>query len=231
MTQFKRKKIVVGLLPLIFLSMKTLICRVARHALLASLLSIGLSSQAAQSSPASQVKGSKAPAVEYVLQPQDQIRVNVFQEEDINKQCEMLSVAGDYTVTLPLLGTVNLRNKTQRQAETLIRELYDKDYIINPTVTVTVTKYADRSVNVTGHVTTAGRIQFPPERGLTITDAISLAGGQTRLADLKRVKLTRRKANGEAEALEVNVDAIVNNGASNVVLEVGDTINVPERRI
>ncbi len=166
-----------------------------------------------------------------MLQPQDQIRVNVFQEEDINKQCEMLSVAGDYTVTLPLLGTINLRNKTQRQAEAMIRDLYDKDYIINPTVTVTVTKYADRSVNVTGHVTNAGRIQFPPERGLTITEAVSLAGGQTRLADLKRVVLTRRKPNGDSDFQTIDVDAIINKGASNVALEVGDTINVPERRI
>lgn len=204
--------------------MKTLIRRVG-YVLLSSLFSVGILVQAAQSN------SSKGAAAEYVLQPQDQIRVNVFQEEDINKQCEMLSVAGDYTITLPLLGTINLRNKTQRQAEAMIRELYDKDYIINPTVTVTVTKYADRSVNVTGHVTNAGRIQFPPERGLTITDAISLAGGQTRLADLKRVKLTRRKAGGEADTQTVDVDAIVNNGAANVVLDVGDTINVPERRI
>lgn len=205
--------------------MKTLIGRAVGYALLLSSLSAVVLGQAAQS------KGASSPAVEYVLQPQDQIRVNVFQEEDINKQCEMLSVAGDYTVTLPMLGTVNLRNKTQRQAETLIRELYDKDYIINPTVTVTVTKYADRSVSVTGHVTNAGRIQFPPERGLTITEAVSLAGGQTRLADLKRVVLTRRKVGGESDFQTIDVDAIMNKGASNVQLEVGDTINVPERRI
>lgn len=166
---------------------------------------------------------------EYVLQPQDQLRINVFQEEDINKQCDMLSIAGDYTVTLPLLGTINLRNKTQRQAEVMIRDLYDKDYIKNPTVTVTVTKYADRSVSVSGQVNTAGRIQFPPERGLTITEAIIQAGGQTRLANLKEVKLTRRKENGDFDTQTINVDAIMNKGASNMALEVGDTINVPER--
>lgn len=199
--------------------------RVVGSALLSAFLSILVSAQTTQS------RNNSQSSAEYVLQPQDQIRVNVFQEEDINKQCEMLSVAGDYTVTLPLLGTINLRNKTQRQAEAMIRDLYDKDYIINPTVTVTVTKYADRSVNVTGHVTNAGRIQFPPERGLTITEAVSLAGGQTRLADLKRVVLTRRKPNGDSDFQTIDVDAIINKGASNVALEVGDTINVPERRI
>lgn len=205
--------------------MKMHLRRVVGSALLSAFLSILVSAQTTQS------RNNSQSSAEYVLQPQDQIRVNVFQEEDINKQCEMLSVAGDYTVTLPLLGTINLRNKTQRQAEAMIRDLYDKDYIINPTVTVTVTKYADRSVNVTGHVTNAGRIQFPPERGLTITEAVSLAGGQTRLADLKRVVLTRRKPNGDSDFQTIDVDAIINKGASNVALEVGDTINVPERRI
>lgn len=206
--------------------MKSLIRRVAVHAVVLAFLSIGVSAQPAQP------KASNRLASEYVLQPQDQIRVNVFQEEDINKQCEMLSVAGDYTITLPLLGTINLRNKTQRQAEAMIRDLYDKDYIINPTVTVTVTKYADRSVNVTGQVTTAGRIQFPPERGLMITDAISLAGGHTRLANLKTVVLVRRTANGQpAEPQTIDVDAIINKGAPNVALEVGDTVNVKERSI
>lgn len=210
--------------------MKTLTRRVVGNALLFSLLFAGALAQTSSRTPqASQSLATSRATAEYVLQPQDQLRINVFQEEDINKQCDMLSIAGDYTVTLPLLGTINLRNKTQRQAEVMIRDLYDKDYIKNPTVTVTVTKYADRSVSVSGQVNTAGRIQFPPERGLTITEAIIQAGGQTRLANLKEVKLTRRKENGDFDTQTINVDAIMNKGASNMALEVGDTINVPER--
>lgn len=210
--------------------MKTLTRRVVGNALLFSLLFAGSLAQTGSRTPqATPSRSTASSASEYLLQPQDQLRINVFQEEDINKQCDMLSIAGDYTVTLPLLGTINLRNKTQRQAEVMIRDLYDKDYIKNPTVTVTVTKYADRSVSVSGQVNTAGRIQFPPERGLTITEAIIQAGGQTRLANLKEVKLTRRKENGDFDTQTINVDAIMNKGASNMALEVGDTINVPER--
>ena len=119
---------------------------------------------------------------DYILQPQDVIRVQVFQEDDINKQGEGLSVSQESTVTLPLIGTISLKGKSVRQAEELIRQLFDRDYIVNPQVSVTVQKYAERSVNVIGSVTNQGRIQFPQERGLTIVDAISLAGGQTRLA-------------------------------------------------
>lgn len=165
---------------------------------------------------------------DYVLQPQDLIRVYVFQEEDINKQGEV-GISSEHTITLPLIGTISLRHKTVRQAEEMIRGLYDKDYLVNPTVTVTVLKYSDRSVNVTGSVNDAGRVQFPQERGLSIVDAITLAGGHNRLADLKRVKLTRKTAGGAPEVMEVNVDAIMKGGARDVQLEVGDAVYVPER--
>lgn len=167
---------------------------------------------------------------DYVLQPQDVIKVQVFQEEDINKQGDGLSLSQDSTVTLPLIGTVSLKDKTVRQAEEMIRALYDKDYIVNPQVSVTVVKYADRSVNVVGSVTNQGRIQFPQERGLSIVDAISLAGGQTRLADLKHVRLTRTNSNGDTESTTIDVDAMMKKGGTDSVpLQPGDVVFVPER--
>lgn len=163
---------------------------------------------------------------DYILHPQDQIKVQVFQEEDINKQTDGLSLSQDCKVTLPLIGTISLRGKTVGQAEEMIRDLYNRDYIVNPQVSVTVVKYADRSVNVIGSVTNQGRIKFPEERDLSILDAISLAGGQTRLADMKHVKLTRN--NGEAQIIDV--DAMMKKGGADpVMLEPGDVIYVPER--
>lgn len=175
--------------------------------------------------------GSSAAAKpDYVLQPQDQIKVQVFQEEDINKQADGISISQESTITLPLIGTINLKGKSVRQAEEMIRALYDKDYIVNPQVSVIVLKYAERTVNVVGSVTEQGRIQFPQERGLTIVDAISLAGGQTRLADLRKVKLTRTTEDGRSETTIVDVDAMMKNGSREpVMLQPGDVIFVPER--
>jgi polysaccharide biosynthesis/export protein len=166
---------------------------------------------------------------DYVLQPLDLLRVQVFQEDDINKQGEV-RISEQATITLPLIGTVSLRAKTVRQAESMIRELYDKDYLVNPQVNVQVLKYAERFVNVNGAVNTAGRVAFPQERGLTIVSAITAAGGQSRIANLTRVKLTRKGPDGVAETREINVDAIMKGGgADDVPLENDDTIFVPER--
>jgi polysaccharide export outer membrane protein len=166
---------------------------------------------------------------DYVLQPEDVLRVQVFQEDDINKQGEV-KISQEHTIFLPLIKIISLKGKTVRQAEDLIRELYNKDYLVNPQVSVAVVKYAERSVSVTGAVNGAGRVVFPPERGLTIIEAISLAGGQHRVADMKRVRLTRKNANGEPVTMTIDVDSIMKGGARDAVpLESGDTIFVPER--
>ncbi len=193
---------------------------------MASALAQSRDSERSKSESGSSRSGSPAvasAAVDYVLQPQDIIRVQVFQEEEINKQGEV-NISSESTITLPLIGTISVAGLTVRQAEQKIRELYDRDYIVNPGVSVNVLKYSDRSVNVVGSIKNAGRVQFPPEKGLTILEAISLAGGHDRLADLKRVKLTRKN-----ETIVVNVDDIVKGGAKDVALEVGDVVFVPER--
>ena len=166
----------------------------------------------------------------YILQPQDVLKVFVFQHEDLNKQMEAVQVSPEHTISLPLVGVVALREKTARQAEQIIREAYDRDFLVNPQVSVIVVKYSERSVNVLGQVGKPDRIPFPQEKGLTIIEAIALAGGPTRLADLRRVKLTRKFEDGTSLVEEVDVSAMMNKGGRGAVqLRTGDVIYVPER--
>lgn len=181
-------------------------------------------------SPTPIQKGGATPSPDYVLQPQDLLRVFVFQHDDLNKQTEAVRVSEEHTISLPLVNTINLRGKTARQAEEIIRAAYDKDFLVNPQVSVIVMKYAERSVSVIGQVSNAGRVLFPPEKGLTILEAIALAGGQTRLADLKKVKLTRKSETGETVSEEIDVDALMKRGGRDAIqLQRDDVIFVPER--
>jgi polysaccharide export outer membrane protein len=178
---------------------------------------------------ASDAPARAKPLADYVLQPEDVIRVHVFQEDEINKQGEV-RISQDHTIFLPLIKIISLKGKTVRQAEEMIRDLYNKDFLVNPQVGINVLKYAERSVSVTGAVNTAGRILFPQERGLSIVEAISMAGGQSRVADLKRVRLTRRSSAGELGTQIIDVDSIMKGGARDAVtLENGDALFVPER--
>ena len=180
---------------------------------------------AAKADPAKADSGK----ADYVLQPQDVLKVQVLGEDDLTRE---VRISQENTISLPLIGTLDLRNKSAHQAQELIRELYDRDYLVNPQVSLIVTEYAKRYVNVLGQVTTPGQVQFPQEQGLTLVEAISRAGGGTRLANLKKVVLKRAKPDGTTEAITINVEDL-QKGDSNETypLQAGDVITVPERSI
>src|SRR6478609_4095691 len=50
---------------------------------------------------------------EYVLQPMDLVKVEVFQEPDMERQ---VRISQDSTISLPLINRVDLKGKTVQQA-------------------------------------------------------------------------------------------------------------------
>lgn len=164
---------------------------------------------------------------DYVLQPSDLLRVQIFQEEDLMRE---VRVSQEYTIVLPLIGSVDLRGKTLRQTEETIRDLYDRDYIVNPQVNIMVLEYVKRTVNVLGSVNSPGPVLFPQEEELSLLDAISRAGGFSRLADRKHVKLSRTTADGKTEAIEINADDLIKSGnTKSYTMQKDDVLYVPER--
>ena len=168
-----------------------------------------------------------AEATDYVMQPSDLIRVLIFQQPDLLRE---VRITQEYTITLPLIGTIDLRGRTVRQAEEIIRSLYDRDYLVNPQVNLTVLEYTQRTVQVVGAVNQPGAVVFPPEQKMGLIEAIARAGGQSRIADLKRVRLTRTNAEGKAENQIINVDDMMKgNSNEQYLLQKGDVVFVPER--
>ena len=165
---------------------------------------------------------------DYVLQPQDLIKFEVFQETDMERQ---LRLSRDCEITLPLIGTVDLKGKTIQQAQDLIRQLYDRDYLVNPQINLLVLEYAKHDVKVLGQVEKAGAVEIPTDKPLKLLDSIALAGGFTRLADRKHITLTRQNPDGKTVTSEINADDILQSKHSSDewILQEGDVIFVPER--
>lgn len=164
---------------------------------------------------------------DYILQPLDLLQIRVFQEEDMDRE---VRISRESTVMLPLIGLVDLANMTIRQAEERVTYLYDRDYLVNPQINITVLEYARRTVNVLGSVAEPGEIEFPREEGLTLLEAISRAGGFTRLGDRRKVRLTRRESSGDVINFVVNTDDLIEgDSAEKWPLQTGDLIFVPER--
>jgi len=163
---------------------------------------------------------------DYVLQPSDLLHVLVFQEDDLQRD---VRISQEYSITLPLIGQVDLKGKTLREAEILIRDLYNKDYLVNPQVTVSVMEYTKTSVNVLGSVGQPGSVVFTPEQPMSLLDAIARAGGFNRLADRKHVSLSRT-VNGKVEKYLINADELIQgNTKSSWTLIKDDVIYVPEK--
>jgi polysaccharide export outer membrane protein len=166
-----------------------------------------------------------APSDSYVLRNNDLIKITVFQEDDMTTETR-ISKSG--YITLPLLGAIQLSGKSVSEATNEIRTKLDKDYIINPHVTLTVMQYAEQWVTVLGEVQKPGQVEIPPEGGLDLLGAIALAGGYTRVADPGNV-IVRRVINGHDVVARVDARRLARDtNVQEFMVQPGDRISVGE---
>ncbi len=196
--------------------------RFSRQGLVASLLIALLILPLAQ---AGELEAGK----DYTLEPGDVVGIKVFQEPDLDRE---LRVSQEGDLFLPLIGKVEAKGRTLAEVERTVREAYDRDFLVNPQITLVVLKYQVRTVNVLGSVNAPQAVEYPPEQRLTLLDAISRAGGFNRFADRRRVRLTRTLSDGRVENLVVNTDDLMSGAAKDpLVLRKDDVIFVPEIRL
>jgi polysaccharide biosynthesis/export protein len=163
---------------------------------------------------------------DYKLEPGDTVRIQIYQEPDLDRE---IRVSKEGEIFLPLIGRLVVKDETVLRVEKVVHILYDRKYLVNPQVNITVVKYRQRSVNVMGAVNSPQAIEFPPEQPLTLLDAISRAGGFNRLANRKSVRLTRSFADGHKENFTINADKLITGSKTdNWVLLSDDVIFVPE---
>jgi polysaccharide export outer membrane protein len=117
-------------------------------------------------------------------------------------------------------------DKTPRELVGELKNRLADGYLKNPHVTVVVKEQATRKIFVLGEVARPGTL--PYENGMTIIQAISTAGGFTKLAAGNRVGVTRMDANNKEQKFTVPVTDIGNGEAPNFELFPGDIIFVPE---
>jgi len=165
----------------------------------------------------------------YKLRPMDLIKMQVFQETELDRE---LRVSQDYTIAIPLVGVVNVKDRTVRETELLLTELYQRDYLVNPQINITVVDYSQRTINVLGAVNSPGSVVIPPEKNISLLDAIARSGGFSRLANRNKVSLTRTKADGQTANFTIDADQMVSGDTNNrTPIQDGDVIFVPERML
>lgn len=137
----------------------------------------------------------------YRIGPNDQLRIQVFGEEDLTVENK---IDGNGNLTFPLLGMLHLAGKTVQEVQEELSSRLAAGYVRSPKVTAYVVRY--RNFFVTGQVRTPGG--YPYEEGLTVQKAISLAGGQTERAERGSIAVLRQ-LNGREESVSVKPDGQV----------------------
>lgn len=164
---------------------------------------------------------------DYTLESGDVVSIKVFQEQDLDRE---LRVSQEGDLYLPLIGKIEAKGRTIAALEEAVRSAYDRDYLVNPQINIVVVKYQVRTVNVLGAVNAPQAVDYPPEQRLTLLDAVSRAGGFSRLADRKRVRLTRTYADGRVEITVINADDLMTGEIKEpFFVQKDDVIYVPER--
>jgi polysaccharide export outer membrane protein len=156
----------------------------------------------------------------------DVVLVKVFQEPELDSQHRL---SRDGTISMPLIGKINLKGKTVSECAAQISEQLSSGFLKNPQVRVNVIQYAVRRFSILGQVQRPGTYNMPEEMTTNLLEAIAMAGGFARSADLKQITI-RRKSDGEDKIFTLNAKNLEKNQNVEVfVLAPGDLVMVGEK--
>ena len=140
----------------------------------------------------------------YRLGAGDEIKVSVYQEDDLSMQL-LLDESGKFNY--PYLGTIFANDKTVAMLQDEITRGLLDDILINPSVNVSIVSY--RNFYIGGEVKSPGGYEYNP--GL-----IAMAGGPTEWASKSKFQITRE---GNTEAAAADNATLVRPGDTVMILE------------
>ncbi|MBI2719882.1 MAG: polysaccharide export protein [Rhizobiales bacterium] len=123
----------------------------------------------------------------------DRLTIRVAGETDLTAD---YLVDGSGNISLPYIQTLNVGGLTASQIERLVEARLRAGYLRDPKVSAQVTTL--RPFYILGEVNTSGSFAYQP--GITVQNAIAIAGGYSPRADHQLVLLTRKNATGTATA-------------------------------
>ncbi|MES0873927.1 polysaccharide biosynthesis/export family protein [Sinimarinibacterium thermocellulolyticum] len=153
--------------------------------------------------PTQPIAGAAADRGGYRLGVGDVIRISVHGEPDLTVD---VRIGESGIVNYPFLGDIRVIGMTVSQLERTIDRGLRGDYLVNPDVRVLVTAY--RYFYVNGEVRTPGGYPYVP--GLTVRQAVTLAGGLTERASSRRITVYRET--NPSVPVEATLDTVVEPG-------------------
>lgn len=167
------------------------------------------------------IPAAPAVGVDYHIAPDDVLRIQIYHEPDLSMEDAQVTAAG--MVRMPLIGDVSIAGLSASEASDVIAGRLSERYLVSPQVTVYVKKAVSRRITVDGEVREPGL--FPIEGRVTLSQAVVMAKGPTRLAGLGKVVVVRQ-IQGQRQAAMFDLAAIRKGQAPDPEILPGDSIIV-----
>jgi polysaccharide export outer membrane protein len=174
--------------------------------------------------------GGAPTAQEYVIGPGDVLRITVWGQEDLSKE---YPVTLEGRVPFPLIGNVQAAGLTTTQLAKKVRDLLEKDYLVNPQVLVAVKEYLSSKVHVVGEAERPGLLYLTGPTSLL--EVISKAGGLSKTAGRELVLVRGESKEGPSGVvrstilLRLDVRKIhAGDVKENILVQNGDMLFVPK---
>lgn len=171
------------------------------------------------------VSNSPQTQSDYLISDGDLLEVKVYEDEELNKNAR---VGSQGTVTLPLVGAIQVRGLTTSEAEKQIQHAYAQGYLKDPHVSIFVKEQRGSQITLVGEVQKPGTYDYFGRKRLL--DALAIGGGLTEKAG-KTVQVRRNSDDpSRPTSFVIDLDQLANKGIGelNIAIEGGDVIYVPQ---
>lgn len=163
-------------------------------------------------------------AEEYYMRPGDELNIVVTQQQDLGNSSSNQSpfvVRPDGNVSFPLVGEIHAEGMTVSQFTDVLQQGLAR-YIVDPDVSVNISKLGRVRVYVFGEVKKPGAVEL--EKGHTVIDAIGAAQGFTRDTAKKKIFLIHQDQ--PKSLIPINLNNMLKTGdmSQNVTLREGDIL-------
>lgn len=151
-------------------------------------------------------------AEDYQLGPQDKVRIKVFEWRATRDQVfewtalnDQFTVGADGTLSLPFAGQVKASGLTPAELARLVAQQFQNEMRLGraPDVSLEVSQF--RPFYIVGRVERPG--EYPYRPGLTVLQAMSIAGGIQRISDLGLMRLGREAISSRGDLRVLNAQA------------------------
>ncbi len=165
-------------------------------------------------------------ADDYRIAPGDTLEVAVWGYEDLSRT---VIVRPDGNISLPVVGELRAQGITPAELAQQVTQSLGR-WVKNPRVSVIVKSFAQHQVYILGAVARPG--VYPMQPGLTVAEAIALAGGLTPSADRNRLTVLRKQGVQDVKfPVRFTDNPSREDSAVRFVLQPGDNLIVSEATV